>query len=180
MPDFPYKDSNKGINYTIYRHTNRGYNEFKLAYQVGDKRKLEAFADFESAKQRAIDVTAAISKGDHAVLTLRPAERAIYARAIAALKPSGTPPDIAAERCAAAVDKLGKLSLMDAVGFYVKRYPENMPRKTISEVEEAMVKAKRADGASAVYIRDIEMRLDEFAESFKNLPIIICGRHRLE
>ena len=86
-------------------------------------------------------------------------DRIIYLRAVDLLKASETPLDLAAERYAAAVAKPGKIPLLDAVDYFVDRHPTNMPSKTLEEIVTEMLAAKKADGASAVYLRDLKIRL---------------------
>ncbi len=71
MPQFPITVTRGSVSAKIYRHQNKGYPEFKVAYYVGDRRKLESFADLEEARKRAKDVVSGISDGDHVTLTLR-------------------------------------------------------------------------------------------------------------
>lgn len=164
--EFPQKITKNGINATIYRAENKGYIEFKVAWYEGARRQMQSFADYADALQKAEEVFRQIGAGDHATLHLKADDRIIYQRAVALLKKCGHPLDVAAERYGDAVARLGSTPLLDAVEYYVRRHPANMPTKTVAEVFNEMLKAKEADGASAVYLRDLKFRLGELAEAF--------------
>ena len=164
--EFPQKITKNGINATIYRAENKGYVEFKVAWHEGSRRQMQSFADYTDAFRRAEEACRQIGAGDHATLNLKADHRIVYQRAVALLKKCNHPLDVAAERYADAVARLGNTPLLDAVEYYVRRHPANMPTKTVAEVLDEMLKAKAADGASAVYLRDLKFRLGELAESF--------------
>ena len=166
-PDFPITLTKGSVSAKIYRHENKGYAEFKVAYYVGTRRKLESFADLDEAKRRAREAIVGIGAGDHATLTLKADDRIVYQRALKFLNQCETPLDVAAERYASAAFKLGKVPLRDAVEYYLQRFPQNMPSKSVREVVDEMIAAKKADGASAPYLRDLKFRLGEFTESFQ-------------
>src|SRR5216117_4153678 len=107
LSDFPITVTKGSVSAKIYRHENKGYSEFKVAYYAGLQRKLESFADLAEAKQRAKEVVGGIAAGDHATLTLKADDRIVYQWAIKSLRSCDTPLDVAAERYAAAVAKLG-------------------------------------------------------------------------
>lgn len=73
-----------------------GYEEFKVAYYSGGKRKLETFADFEKAKERAGKINGSVNTGNTDTLTLNGKDLIAFTRAVEALNPSGVALDLAA------------------------------------------------------------------------------------
>lgn len=78
---FPVVVKEGGVIARIYRHQNKGYEEFKMAYYEADHRRIETFADFGRAHARAIEVVRLVRCGDHATLTLKADDRLLYQRA---------------------------------------------------------------------------------------------------
>jgi integrase len=74
--------------------------------------------------------------------------------------------DIAARDFADATGKLSGRNLAEAAAFFAKRNPTTRPRKTVSQVVSELIAAKKADGASNVYLKDIRVRLEKSAEAF--------------
>jgi integrase len=114
-----------------------------------------------------VEIQASFATGNADTLLLARGEAAIYRAALASLKPLGVRLDIAARDFADATGKLVGGSLAEAVAFFTKRNPATRPRKTVPEVVAELIAAKEADGAGAVYLRDMKRRLDRFAEAFQ-------------
>jgi len=74
---------------------------------------------------------------------------------------------MAALQFAEAVKVLDGGSILEAARFYAKQNPNKLPRKHVPDVLAELLKAKQADGMSAVYLKDLRGRLGRFAESFK-------------
>jgi integrase len=164
---FPHKVTEKGVTVTIYRGDNKGYPEYRVVWYEGDRRKVANFSGPDDAKAKARAVCRSVAAGDHSAITLRSKDAAVYQRAIDALKAIGAPLDLAAERYAAAISRLGEVPLPDAVEFYLRKHPTAMPRKRVSDAAREMIEAKRTDGASTIYLRDLEFRMQRFADAFK-------------
>lgn len=167
----PIKITVGNVSVKIYRSTREKggtrYQQFDVADFSSGKRKLIAFADERKARDEAIRIATAQAKLDGAVLTLTSADRSIYLRAIELLKPTGIGLDLAAAQFAEAHSKLGGRSLLEAVTYFTRRNPSTQPRKTVSEVFSELISAKTADGASAVYLKDLNFRIGKFAADFQ-------------
>lgn len=87
--------------------------------------------------------------------------------AIELLKPTAVALELAAALFAEAHRKLAGRSLGEAVDFYLRRNPSVLPRKTLAEVFAEFIAAKQADGASAVYLKDLKFRIGKLTESFQ-------------
>ena len=169
--EWPVKVRKGNTTLTIYRtaSTKNGktYDEFKLVYYDAEgKRRFESFSDFGDARTRADNVTATLSKGDIKTLTLTDNDRLVYLRAVENITPTGLALDIAAAQFAEAHRRIAGRSLLEAVDFFVKRNPARLPSKTVEEAVKEIKAAKTADGASEIYLKDLDFRLGKLAESF--------------
>ncbi len=151
----------------IYRTPTQGCESFTVVHYLGKKRVRKTFADLDLAVTEAEIVANKLSAGELDVLTLSSQERLSYVRAVAALAPTNIPLEMAAIEFAEAVKLLKGGSVLEAVRDYVKRHPSNRPQRTVSQVVTELLAAKRADGLSAVYLKDLDGRLGRFARSFK-------------
>jgi integrase len=149
----------------IYRTPVKGYPQFTVVHYLGEKRQRRMFSDLALALTEAETIASKLSAGELNVLELRNEDRLAYVRAVEALKPTGTPLEMAAMQFAETWQRLGGVSLLEAANFYLKHHPQGLPRKTVAEVLEEMLAAKQADGASAVYLRDLRGRLERFRDA---------------
>jgi hypothetical protein len=167
----------KNVTVKIYRHNNKGYTEFKVAYYDTDgRRRFYTFADYQVAKSKAKDVAATINRGEAKTLTLSGAHCVHYLRAMDALCPFSVPLDIAATEYADAKQRLGEHSLKDAVTFFLKVQVGTV-EKPVADIVAEFIETKSvrtASGrpASVDYLRDIRNRLGRFSETFT----AICRR----
>lgn len=167
-PDsFPVTVKNGNSIVKIYRHQNGKYVEFKVAFYVGDKRKLETFAEYEKARKRADAINDSVADKDVDALAISREDRILFKRATDAIAGLGLEIDAAAREYAEARKLLGATPLLDAVRGYLKRHPSNLKRMTVAEATEGLIAAKRKDGLSAEYLKDLSVRLGVFEESFR-------------
>lgn len=150
----------------IYRHENGKYEEFKVAYYVDGKRKLETFAEYSRAKRRADDINDSVKDGDTEALSMSREDRILFERAKAAIKGTGVEIDTAAREYAEARKILGKIPLLDAVRDFQRRHPASLKKLTVQELYAGLLDAKRKDGLSDVYLKDLSFRLSKFSEAF--------------
>ena len=151
----------------VYRTPSQGCESFTVVHYIGKKRVRKTFSDLDLAVTEAETVANKLSAGELDVLTLSSQERLSYVRAVSALAPTNIPPEMAAIEFAEAVKLLKGGSVLEAVRDYAKRHPSNRPQRTVSQVVNELLAAKRADGVSAVYLKDLDGRLGRFARSFK-------------
>jgi hypothetical protein len=74
--------------------------------------------------------------------------------------------DAAARECTEARKLLGSMPLLDAVRDYVKRYPASLKKMTVQDLYADLLKTKREDESSDVYLKDLKFRLGKFSEAF--------------
>jgi hypothetical protein len=88
--------------------------------------------------------------------------------------------NVAASDYVAAVKRLPQtVSLKEAVDFYLKRHPTDLPVKTTGEVVAELIESKIKSGKSDVYIKDLRLRLGQFANAF-NVPLSIVSGKQIE
>lgn len=175
----PYKRVKVGnVTIPIYRTANpkaeAGF-EFKVAYYQhdgdGKTRRIKTFADVAKAEKFAENVNAAITKGDSNTLTLTGDEFLAYRDAVNSL-PAGVRLTTAVHEYAAAIKKLKDVPLAVAIEGYLKAFAK-MRKKNVQSIVDELVEFKRTNKrrpVSAVYLQDLRLRLDKFAEAF-NLDI---------
>ena len=160
------KEGNVAIK--IYRSEIRGRSLFTLAYRdTNNSRIKKSFADLKAAKVEAYAVAAKIQSGQIDVLELNSRDRIAYQHALAVLKPTGQSVDSVAEQYAEAAKVLnGSGSVVEAARFFAKHHPAALPRKTVKEIYEEFLEAKKSDSASIRYRHDIQSRLGRLSKHF--------------
>jgi integrase len=152
------------------------YTLFVVEYSLLGKRKREARASFEDARQVAMDACRLIANGNHVSLTLTHDDRLKYLRAVEPLKTIGVELDVAALEYAAAIRNLPEdATLKDAVDFYRRRHVA-LEERTVQQVTDEMLAAKRSAKLSDVHIEDLECRLNRFAGDFQMNIGDVSGR----
>lgn len=144
----------------------RWYETFDVDDRTGGTRRFHAFADEDKARAKASEIAVRMANFEGAVLTLRNRDREAYVRALEHLKPTNVPLELAAAEYAAAHQRLAGRSLAEAVSYFVTQNPTKRPPLPVADAVAAMLTAKKQDGASAAYIRDLTKRLGDFAEAF--------------
>jgi integrase len=166
LPTFPFEVKKGNSVVKIYRHSNAGYDEFKVAFYAAGKRKLEGFADFEKAKERAGQINDSVNNGNTDTLTLTGKDRLTFTRAVAALQPSGIPLDLAALQFAEAVSILSGGSIIEAARYCAKRQAQALPDRAVLEAVTEFITAKTSAGRSGRHLKDLNYRLGKFAKDF--------------
>ena len=143
------------------------YPLFTLSYYDPDGRRIrKAFGDKTEAETEAALAAAKLSRGQSAVLTLSSTDREQYLQAIESLKPLNLSLSVAVDDFVAAKTKLPPgVSLLTAVEDYLKRH--TLVQKSVKEVAAEMLQDRHAAGCSGVHMRDLEMRLNRFAQKFQ-------------
>lgn len=155
------------VRVRIYRTQSRGYPIFQVADYSGGARKLITFGCEEEARRKASEIATKLANREGAVLNLTNADRAAYLRSLELLKPTALPLETAVAQFAEAHKRLGGRALLEAVDNYVRQNPTSLPRRTVFELFQEMLKAKRDEGLSERYLQDLESRVGMFAESFQ-------------
>jgi integrase len=156
----------------IYQGVNRvnghAYPQFTLTYYEGAERRKKRFADLAEALREAEFTAERLSRGEGQVLNLTSVDRQIYVQALDNLRPLNVPLNIAVLEYVSAAKQLPPGStLKEAVDFFRKRNPASLEKRTVRQVADEMLAAKRAANLSTVHLKDLESRLNRIAGAFQ-------------
>ncbi|HEV2330459.1 MAG TPA: site-specific integrase [Verrucomicrobiae bacterium] len=147
----------KGKNYVLY----------VADYILLGKRKQVGRSTFDEAKQIAMNACREISRGNHLSLTLANDDRLAYLRATEALAPTGVKLDAAIADYLHAVKTLPSgTTLKEAVEFFRRRNPDSLEKRTVRQVADEFLVAKRAAKVTDHHITNLEGRLGSFSTAF--------------
>jgi len=155
----------------IYQGTNTvndvDYPQFTLVYHDGVQRLKKRFASRDVAVKEANTVAGNLARGEHKILQLTTADKSVYVQALKVLQPLKIPLNVAVLEYASAVKGLPKgTTLKEAVDYFRKHNPAAIVAKTVREVADDMLSAKRTAKLSEVHIQDLESRLKRFSTDF--------------
>lgn len=157
-----------GSEVKIYRTKNRGKTAYQCAYWIAGKRILKNFAKFTKAYSHADEQATLLNSGRLAVAMMHDHDRQALVAIKRILDPLGIPPVEAVKSFAAAFKAMdGKGALLDAAKEYALRHAEPGARKTVSEVIDEFLAAKKQDGMSDVYLRTLRYHLKPLRERFR-------------
>ena len=163
-PKFPKVIKRGHTTVKIYLTPVKGYPQYTVVHYFGGQRQRRMFSNLELAITEAETIATKLSAGELNVLELRNEDRLSYARAIEALRPTGVALEMVALQFAEAWPKLGGASLLEAANFYLRHHPQGLPKKTVAEVVEELLAAKKADGTGPLYLSDLRWRLGRFRD----------------
>ena len=168
---FPVTVSEGRVTAKIHKATKskngKTYVSYIADYVLLGQRKQVVRANLEEAKQIALDACRQIANGSQALLTLTNDDRLTYLRAIEALSPVNVKLDSAAVEYVSAIRNLPEgTTLKDSVDFYRRRHVA-LELRTVRQVADEMLAAKRAAKMSEIHIKDLECRLNRFARDFQ-------------
>ncbi len=155
---------------------------FVLAYYEGSKRVRLKFTDLAKAKREAEAAALKIGQGEVEALRLKGHDRTDYVRAMQTLrewKPDANLNTSISDYVAAVKQLPPNTSLNEVVQFYVKRHPIGLPAKTVRQVVNELLETKLKSGKSDVYVKDLRLRLGQFADAFQ-LPISAVAGKQIE
>src|SRR5262249_25288560 len=137
-----------------------------IAYYLGGKRKIETRPNEAAARQRAHELATQIARGHLDVLSLTNSDRDNYVSAMQLLAPLGVPLHVAIQEYVAAREHLHDESLLVAAKEYARKHRGHSD-KTVREIVEELLAAKKRDGLSLRYVQSLRGHLKNgFAQSF--------------
>jgi hypothetical protein len=150
----------------IYKNANRDSVVYTVAWYEGDVRMRKAFGDLAEAELHAQARLGQLSRGTAEILRLDGEELLAYVRAREAVAEFGLALDTVASEYRDAKRLVRGGSLVEAAGYYARQRLLDIPKKTVADVYDEMIKAKKAEGCSDRYIRDLESRVGKFVGTF--------------
>lgn len=160
------------VTVKIYTEVNRvngvPYNQFTVVYYDGTQRKKKKFAAIGDAKREAMLTATKLANGENQVLRLTSTDRTIYLEALDRLRPFQRPLNLAVQEYTSAIKQLPDgATLKEAVDFFRRRNPATLEKRTVRQVADEMLAAKRTANLSEVHLKDLECRLTRFADAFQ-------------
>ena len=150
----------------IYKYANRDSISYTVVWYEGEDRKRKVFANLDEAKLHAQARVGQLASGTAKVLRLDGEELLAYVRAKAMVAEFGMALDTLAAEYRDAKRLVRGRSLVDVGGYYARQNLLDLPEKTLAEVYEEMIKAKKAEGCSERYTQDLESRVSKFVKAF--------------
>ena len=188
---FPVEVSEGSVTVKVYRVRNKVYRfttqrgkvslkprfSFMVNYVAGEQRHQKMFADYEEAYRHAESKARALSRGEHDALELRAVDARAYVNAVDLVKPTGMPLEVIAKYYMEAWKALaGRATVPEAAREYARRHQHNMPRKTVPEAVEEMIKVREKDGTSDAYLKVLRVYLGQFKQRIQTqLTLVTTG-----
>jgi len=153
----------------VYVTPFRGKEFFTVSYWVDRKRIRRVYPTQEEAIAEAKEAGKRLAKGVAGVPEVSSADWACYSRSRQILDPLGIPLERGAALVAHIVQRLaGRATPEQAIEYFLKRHPHGMVVKKVEEVVKECLEAKRKDGLSARYLRQLGYDLARFKGRFRN------------
>lgn len=151
----------------IYESVSRGKPLFTVVHYLAGIRKRDVRTSLDTAKAHAETIARALAAGDAAVAPISAKERVVFQRARATLAGLDLPVDLAVDRLADALKRLGGVPLDRAVDYFITHNPAGVSSKTVAEVVAEFLAAKKADRRGHRHLKDLENRLGTFSKAFQ-------------
>jgi integrase len=166
--EFPLTVKKGHASVKIYEVRNRDRMNYTVSYMTAVKGRVrKTFADLELAKREANIIALNLSEGDLEVLKLTGREKQIYVEAEQVLARTGIPLHSVAHEFARCFDILGHGGIVEAARYFKKHVEAGLPDVTVAEAVGRFTEAKKAEGMSDLYLKDIRGYLGRFAASFQ-------------
>jgi integrase len=163
---FPLEVKAGAVRVKIYNVSTPERERYTLAYYDGPVRKIRQFADLAEARREAKETAEMLNAGRGAALELSGADRDTYLAAVRQLKPLDVPLNVAVAEYVKA--RQFNVPIVEAAKSYAESHDASLPDKTVEQVYQEMLQAKRRDGASEAYLHDLKTRLGHFSRDFKD------------
>jgi integrase len=167
QPQFPEIVKKAHATVKIYQVKNRDKTNYCVSYVKATGRERRNFADLQQARREAATIAHNLAGGDLEALKLTGRERQIYVAADQALARTGLSLDVAAREFANAFDILGHDGIIEAARYYKKHVETSLPDVPVATAVEKFTEAKKAEGMSQAYLKDIRTILGRFASHFQ-------------
>ena len=151
----------------IYRDRKRAGDYYRVVFHLGGKRHRLNFRDLEHAKTEAQAKASQLARGDVDAAQLSGRDRLVYGRALEAIREHGVSLDAVALEYTQARQILdGRSSVVDAARFYMRHHGRDVIGKPVADAVASFIEAKRNEGRSELYLKDLRVRLGAFARAF--------------
>ncbi len=128
-------------------------------------------SDLAAAKGKAREICVDILNGETAAATLSPQQRLEAVSARDAVAPLGMSLDAAARELAEAHRVSGGAGIIEMARFWARHHQGDRSQKPVGDVHKEMLDAKRDQGLSARYWRELDLDLAKFCAAFRGRVI---------
>jgi len=149
----------------LYHSVNRSKAMYQLAYYVAGRRVQKNFADKAEAKRVARQILGGLTLDAEDVEAMGTPELESLVAARRVLAPNYAL-HVAVEEHAQAVFKLGKITLREAVEFFLRHNRPDVPRLTMAEVANQFAASRQQAGLSAHYVSQCRKTVGDIAKAF--------------
>ncbi len=167
---FPETVEHRSCTATIYHQQHRGGERFEVRYyDVDGSKQRVTFPTYPSAKKFADSAVKELAEHREHFITLRGRDALEYQMAVETLAPLGLSLSQAATRIAEQHQQLGgRGTAPEAIKYFLEIRPQRSPDITVREVVDQLLELKKKEGeVGKIYLRDLRLRLNKFAESFQ-------------
>src|SRR5271154_5040779 len=154
----------------LYHSVNRGKAMYQLAFYTAGRRIQKNFRDKSEAKRVANQILRGLTLDTQAVDSLVTPDLESFVAARKVLAPNYAL-HVAVEEHAQAVAKLGKISLREAVDFFLRHNRSDVPRLPLSEISEQFAASREQSGLSPHYVFLCRKFTRKLAEAFPGLGL---------
>jgi site-specific recombinase XerD len=174
MEQFPLRVKKGNVTVKIYEVTNRNRKLYTVTYLTASAGRVRrSFTDLALAKAEAETIAHNLNSGDLEALKLTGADKQLYTEAQRAIARTGASLIVVANEYARAWDILGHGGIVEAARHYRKTVETGLPDVTVAEAVAKFAEAKKTEGKSNLYLKDIRLYLGKFATHFRcNLATI--------
>jgi len=163
----------KSCTATIYLQKHRAKDRFEVRYYDldGTLQRL-SFPSRHTATKFADTVVRALFENRESFVTLRGADAYNYRNSLDLLAPTGLTLLQAVMLVADGARLLnGSADIPTAIKYYLENRPQKSPDITVREVVEQLLALKHKEGdVGQLYLRDLRVRLEKFAETLSSVP----------
>jgi integrase len=160
---------------TIYKTPTNDCDSYTVVWYEGAVRKRKSFADLGLAEVHASAQVNNLSIGETRAAKLSGEECLEYVRARNSIQGWAQSLDTAAAEYREAKEIVKGRSLVEVARYFASKNLLELPNKTVTQVFDELIQAKRGEGCSDRYIWDLESRLGRFAREFPRQIASIKG-----
>jgi len=161
------------VRILIYR---TGKKHFTAAWRQGGARRRLARASLDAAKEAAEAMARDLTDGRAEMTEMRVGDRERFGVAVAAVKRTGIPIDVAAKEYAEAWELVQPASLLQVARWWREKHSKEIPSKRIPDLVEEFIKDRIETGLSERYVSTLRYRLGWFAGRFRAPVQAVTGR----
>ena len=143
------------------------YETHTVSHMEGGKRVRKGFGNLEEAKGWGQKILTRLTQGEVASKSMTPVDFKDMGLAQAELEGLNVGISTVAKEYRQAVEKLGdKGTINDAVRYFLANANPDLPQKEVGEIITELCEAKKKDGLTVRYQKDLEQRLKKFSKVF--------------